>query len=99
MPSLASALAGVSTVIHLAAILRTQDEALTWKSNLDGARNLMAAVRDHAPLARFILASTSTVHDKGQPRPGREDDPVDPSQAYPASKVAAEQALRDSGLT
>ena len=98
-PSLASALAGVSAVIHLAAVFRTQDESLIWKSNLDGTRNLIAAVRDHAPHARFILASTSNVYAKDQPRPGREDDPVNPLQAYPASKVAAEQALRDSGLT
>lgn len=98
-PSLAPALAGVSAVIHLAAVFRTQDDSLIWKSNLDGAHALIAAVRDHAPHARFILASTSNVYGKDQPRPGREDDPVDPPQAYPASKVAAEQALRESGLT
>ena len=97
-PSLASALAGVSAVIHLATVFRTQDEALIWKSNLDGTRNLIAAVEVHAPEARFILASTSNVYGRGQTRPGREDDAVDPPQAYPASKVAAEQALRESDL-
>jgi UDP-glucose 4-epimerase len=44
------------------------------------------------------LASTSHVYGKGRPHPGREDDAVDPPQAYPASKVAAEKALRESGL-
>jgi Nucleoside-diphosphate-sugar epimerases len=97
--SLASAVEGVSAIIHLAAVFRTQDDTLIWKSNLDGARNLLAAAETHAPQARFILASTSNVYDKVQARPGREDDPVDPKQAYPASKVAAEQALRSSGLT
>lgn len=96
--SLAPALAGVSAVIHLAAVFRTTDEALIWKSNREGAANLMAAVHDHAPHARFILASTSNVYAKDQPRPGREDDAVDPPEAYPASKVVAEQMLRDSGL-
>ena len=97
--SLKAAVLGVSAVIHLAAVFRTQDEALIWKANLDGARNLIAAVRAHAPQARFILASTSNVYAKDQPRPGREDDTVDPPQAYPASKVAAERELRESGLT
>ncbi len=97
--SLARAVEGVTAIIHLAAVFRTRDDALIWKSNLDGARNLMLAASTHAPHARFILASTSNVYDKGQARPGRESDPVAPAQAYPASKVAAEQALRGSGLT
>lgn len=96
--SLKAAVMGVSAVVHLAAVFRTQDEALIWKSNLDGTRNLIAAVREHAPQARFILASTSNVYSKDQTRPAREDDPVNPPQAYPASKVAAEKELRDSGL-
>lgn len=97
--SLTSGVEGVSAIIHLAAVFRTQDDTLIWKSNLDGARNLLAAAETHAPQARFILASTSNVYDRVQARPGREDDPVNPKQAYPASKVAAEQALRNSGLT
>ena len=97
--SLKAAVPGVSAVIHLAAVFRTQDEALIWKSNLEGTRNLIAAVRSCAPQARFILASTSNVYANGQPRPGREDDAVNPAQAYPASKIAAEKELRESGLT
>ena len=97
--SLKAVVSGVSAVVHLAAVFRTQDEALIWKSNLDGARNLIAAVRAHAPQSRFILASTSNVYAKDQPRPGREDDAVDPPQAYPASKIAAEKELRESDLT
>ena len=97
--SLAPALVGVSAVVHLAAVFRTQDEALIWRSNLDGARHLIGAVEAHAPRARLILASTSNVYDKDQARPGREEDAVAPTQAYPASKIAAEQALRESRLT
>lgn len=96
--SLAPALEGVSAIIHLAAVFRTTDEALIWRTNLDGARNLIAAAEAHAPQARFILVSTSNVYGKDQARPGREEDPVAPSQAYPASKAAAERALRDSRL-
>ncbi len=96
--SLARAMVGVAAVIHLAAVFRTADEALIWKSNRDGAVNLIAAAQRHAPRARFILASTSNVYGRDQTRPGRESDPVGPGQAYPASKVAAERALRESGL-
>lgn len=97
--TLARAVAGISSVIHLAAVFRTQDTGLIWKSNLEGTRNLIAAVRARAPQARFILASTSNVYDIDSPHPGREDDPVEPKHAYPASKVAAEKELRASGLT
>lgn len=97
--SLEPVLAEVSAVIHLAAVFRTPDEALIWRSNLDGTRALIAAVKANAPQARFILASTSNVYSRDQARPGREDVAVDPRQAYPASKVAAEQAVQDSGLT
>ena len=97
--SLARAVAGVSAIVHLAAVFRTPDTDLIWKTNRDGTRNLIAAAQAHAPGARFILASTSNVYDVDSPRPGREDDAADPQQAYPASKLAAEHALRESGLT
>jgi len=97
--ALAEAVQGVSAIIHLAAVFRTPDTELIWKSNLEGTRHLLAAVQAHAPMARFILASTSNVYSQAQAHPGRETDAVAPPQAYPASKVAAEQELRASGLT
>ena len=96
--SLAAAVQGVSDIIHLAAVFRTPDTDLIWQSNLEGTRSLLSIVKDQAPAARFILASTSNVYSPDQAHPGREDDVVAPTQAYPASKVAAEQALRASGL-
>ena len=96
--SLADAVADVSAILHLAAVFRTPDIDLIWKSNLEGTRNLIAAAKTHAPKARFIMASTSNVYSKNSARPGRETDEVEPEEAYPASKVAAEKALRDSGL-
>lgn len=97
--TLESAVAGVSTVIHLAAVFRTPDTDLIWKVNLDGTRNLIEATRKHAPAARFIMASTSNIYDANSPKPGHEDDPVSPQRAYPASKLAAEKVLQESGLT
>jgi UDP-glucose 4-epimerase len=97
--SLREAVEGVDAVIHLAALFRTEDEDAIWRANLDGTRNLVAAVRAHAPQARFVMASTGNVYDADATRPAREDDAVHPTAAYPASKVAAEAVLRDSGLT
>ncbi|GAB4054047.1 NAD-dependent epimerase/dehydratase family protein [Spirosoma litoris] len=96
--SLKEAVTDVSAIIHLAAVFRTQDTDLIWKSNLDGTRNLIEAAKAYAPDARFILASTTNVYNANNSHPGREDDEVGPQQAYPASKVAAEKELRESGL-
>lgn len=96
--SLVRAVEGVSAIIHLAAVFRTPDTDLIWRVNREGTRNLIAATKAHAPAARFIMASTSNVYNVDSPHPGREDDAADPQQAYPASKLAAENELRDSGL-
>jgi len=96
--SLVKAVEGVSAIIHLAEVFRTPDTDLIWKSNLEGTRNLIAAAKAHASGARFIMASTAHVYDADSQRPGREDDAVAPKLAYPASKLAAENALRESGL-
>lgn len=96
--ALTQAVKDVSAIIHLAAVFRTQDMDLIWKTNLEGTRNLIAAAKTHAPIARFILASTCHVYGMNNVHPGREDDVVDPQHPYPASKVAAEKELRESGL-
>ena len=97
--SLRSAVDGVDAVVHLAALFRTDDEDAIWRANLDGTRNLVDAVSARAPGARFVMASTGNVYDADAARPALETDSCSPSMAYPASKVAAEQVLRDSGLT
>ena len=96
--SLPQAVEGVSAIVHLAAVFRTPDQDAIWRANLDGTRNLIAAVKAHAPHSRFVMASTGLVYDEDASRPGREDDAVHPKLAYPASKVAAENELRGSGL-
>lgn len=96
--TLAKAVEGVSAIVHLAAVFRTPDNDLIWKVNLEGTRNLIDAVRAHAPAARLIMASTILIYDANATRPGREDDASEPKMAYPASKLAAEKELRESGL-
>jgi UDP-glucose 4-epimerase len=97
--SLPAAVEGASAIIHLAALFRTNDEERIWNVNREGTRNLIAAVQQHAPDARFLMASTSNVYDADSSHPGSEDDAVDPKLAYPASKIQAEILLRASGLT
>jgi UDP-glucose 4-epimerase len=96
--TLSEAVQGVSAIVHLAAVFRSPDTDLIWRSNLEGTRNLIAAVQADAPDARFIMASTSNVYNRDSTHPGRETDSVEPEQVYPASKVAAEKLLRESGL-
>lgn len=43
--SLAKAVEGVSSIVHLAAVFRTPDNDLIWKVNLEGTRNLIDAAR------------------------------------------------------
>src|SRR5690606_41048246 len=45
--ALAQAVDGVSDIIHLAAVFRTQDTDLIWKSNLEGTQNLVSAIKAH----------------------------------------------------
>jgi UDP-glucose 4-epimerase len=97
--SLAQAVEGVDAVVHLAALFRTQEEDAIWRANFDGTRNLVAAVEAHAASARFIMASTGNVYNADAPHPSREGDACAPTAAYPASKLAAEEHLRDSALT
>ena len=97
--SLPAAVEGVDAIVHLAAFFRTTDEDAIWRANRDGTRNLIDAAKAHAPEARFMMASTSNVYNADATRPAREDDECTPTAAYPASKLAAEALLRESGLS
>jgi UDP-glucose 4-epimerase len=96
--SLKGAVDGVSAIVHLAAVFRTQNEDDIWRANLDGTKNLIAATKTHAPQVRFVMASTGLVYDADSSHPALEDDATHPKLAYPASKIAAENELRNSGL-
>jgi UDP-glucose 4-epimerase len=65
---------------------------------LDGTKNLIAAAKAHAPQVRFVMASTGLVYDADASHPGIEGDATNPKLAYPASKIAAENELRNSGV-
>jgi len=99
----------VDAVIHLAAIALSRaadrDPALAWSINAEGTGRLTAALAAAAarwktkPL--FLLASTADIY-AWQKRPIKEEDCVQPSTPYSASKLgaelAAEQVARCCGL-
>ena len=90
--SLASAVAGVHTVVHLAAFFRGTDQERIRTTNEDGTLTLANASLS-AGVERFVFTSTSNVYGSGQSRPAREDAPLRGRATYPQSKVSAEQAL------
>jgi nucleoside-diphosphate-sugar epimerase len=57
---------GVSAVVHLAAVLRTQNEDDIWGADQDGTKNVIAGMKPHPPQIRFVIAaldwSTTRTH-------------------------------------
>lgn len=96
--TLVEAMQGVDAVVHLASVLRSPELEKIWDANLNGTCNLIAAAKEYAPKARFMMASTSLVYHEDGQRPSQEGDEVAPKRDYPASKIAAEKRLRESDL-
>lgn len=94
--TLASAMAGIDGVVHLAAFFRGATEAQARAANYDGTLALARLALD-ADVARFIYVSTNLVYGPGRGRPAREDDEPQPlaGNFYAATKLAAERALRE----
>lgn len=86
-----------ASVIHLAAFFdfSGEEHPLYGKLNVEGTRLLLRALRAFE-VEQFIYASTMLIH--APSRPGErivEDWPIEPRWAYPKSKAAAEQAVRE----
>jgi GDP-4-dehydro-6-deoxy-D-mannose reductase len=100
--ALAGAVRAVDAVVHLAAessvAASWQDGFRSWRVNVDGTVNLLAAVRAERPEARVLFASTGEVYGNATRVPTPEDEPVRPVSPYAASKAAAELACSVSGL-
>lgn len=91
-PSLEAAVRGVDAVVHCAAFFRGATAEQAHAVNDVGTRNLASAARA-AAVKRFVFTSTGLVYGPNGGRPAREDDLCAPSDAYPASKLAAERFL------
>jgi UDP-glucose 4-epimerase len=62
-----------------------------FEKNALATLNLLEAVREAAPGARVLFASSAAVYGVGSERPLREDDPPAPAAPYGVSKMAAER--------
>ena len=77
---------------------------LAWRDNLDGTRNLYAALTRLDPKPRVVFASTGLVYGDPDPpgEPVRETAEFKPASPYAASKAAADllsyQVFRSDGL-
>ncbi len=100
----AEAVRGADAVVHLAYVIPPAcllDPAAARRTNVDGTRNLIDAVRAHAPSARFLFASSLDVFGRTAhlAPPRRAADPVEATDAYTEHKLACEAMVRESGLT
>jgi GDP-4-dehydro-6-deoxy-D-mannose reductase len=83
-------------VFHLAAIAAIpaaqQDIRQTWQVNFGGTFNVALAIQENAPDCRMIYCSSALVYggSSSSDRPIDEDAPLNPDNAYGASKAAAD---------
>ncbi|NQW16977.1 MAG: NAD(P)-dependent oxidoreductase [Chloroflexi bacterium] len=96
------ATAGVSAVVHLAAILPPVAEAnpeLTNRVNVEGTRVLLQAATETAPDARFVFSSSVSVYGAGNTSGVvGTNNPVAPDDVYAESKAASEALVTASAL-
>ncbi len=86
-----------AAVIHLAAYFdfTGKDHPMYQAVNVDGTRHLVRALQ-HYTVERFIYSGTMLVHEPV--KPGElitEEQPIAPKWAYPQSKAAAEEVIRN----
>jgi GDP-4-dehydro-6-deoxy-D-mannose reductase len=88
-------------ILHLAAISHVptsfNDPLRTWQTNMMGSVNLLEAVRQHAPKAFVLFASSSEVYGAAFKAGIAVDEQTrcEPLNPYAASKLAAESAFRE----
>ena len=101
--SVGQAVAGVDTVVHLAALLppaSERDRQLTMSINVSGTENLVAALARENPSAHLVLSSSVCVYgdtSKTEP-PVRVSDPRRAVDHYAESKIAAEDVVAGASL-
>lgn len=83
-------------IIHLAgvsSVAASRDHPLaTWRANYVGARNLLEAVRQHAPECHVVLIGSGEIYGLAQPgaAPFDETSPLHPRSPYAATKASAD---------
>jgi UDP-glucose 4-epimerase len=99
--NMAAALAGVDAVVHSAGLAHAMSgmpEDDFRASNTEATRHLAEAA-ERAKVRRFVfLSSIRAQTGPSAPAPVSDADPPAPTDAYGRSKLAAEQALAETGL-
>ncbi len=91
----------IASVVHLIAYFdfTGEDNPLYETVNVEGTRRLLRALQDFE-VEQFVYSGTMLVHAPGKPgEPISEDHPIEPGWAYPKSKAAAEEVIRDRAWT
>ena len=102
--TVASALKGVQTVVHLAALMPPGSEAdpeVTHRVNVGGTRNLIDAISSLDPSIHLIFSSSVATYgdtSSEQPPVGA-DHPQRAMDIYSETKIAAEDLIRRSSLS
>jgi nucleoside-diphosphate-sugar epimerase len=97
------AVAGVDVVLHIAAIIPPVADhrpRLAQQVNVEGTRNILAAMQGQARPARLVYTSSISVYGDRIAAPFiRVGDPLRPSEGdeYARTKIAAEELVRASG--
>lgn len=97
---LTRAAAGCRAIVHAAAWTGAAglSDELAWRTNVEGTANVLAAAQA-AGVTRFVYISSVAVYGLNRAAVIDETMPTPPvGQLYPDSKIAAEAAVRGSGL-
>jgi nucleoside-diphosphate-sugar epimerase len=97
--NLERAVRNVSVVFHLGGITSAVDDAAYTAVNVGGTRNVVEAIRRHAPAAMLIYASSLAAAGPTRfKRPLNETDQPKPVSPYGQSKLEAERVIEESGI-
>lgn len=98
----ATAMSGVTHVVHLAALvsvpLSVQDPELTHAVNVEGTKNIFDTAREQG-VTRIVYASSAAVYGNEPSVPKREDSPLHPESPYATSKAENEQIAKESTVS
>ena len=94
-PAIERAVAGASTVYHIAALYRSarHNDQHYWDVNVGGTEKLLEAART-AGVERFVHCSTIGVHGSVTAIPSDEDAPYSPGDIYQKTKLEGEMLAR-----
>ncbi|MBZ5589829.1 MAG: NAD(P)-dependent oxidoreductase [Acidobacteriia bacterium] len=94
--ALAGLVDGCGAVIHLAGLVRAENENRFDHANRAGTTNLVRAMRERAPGARVVhISSLAAAGPSADPAGNAPEDEARPVSAYGRSKLAGEAAARE----